>query len=115
MGKGNSVWSNAGGESARLQKNAKHDAAVGPEVVTPEQLGGMTIVELENKGYTHAGWICAGCGMRRARGFQLMRIRRQIGSKSQLADAMRYFRCRYCRQIASPEMVKPENPSGGRE
>src|SRR5262245_19927910 len=112
MGKGSNFSSDAPGDSARIEENPERVAAGGPQVVSPQQQGRMPIVELESEGYTHAGWICAGCGMHRARGFQLMRIRGQISSSSRLSDALRHLRCRYCRQIARLEMVRPEKPSG---
>src|SRR3954470_23824921 len=73
----------------------------------------ILMTSLEAQGYTHASWKCNGCGLKCARGFQLLRIRGKLAIDATISSIARQLRCPRCFRRPDPEMVEASKGRGG--
>ena len=71
------------------------------------------MTSLEAQGYTHASWKCTGCGLKCARGFQLLRIRGKLAIDATISSIARQLRCPRCFRRPDPERVEASKGRGG--
>jgi hypothetical protein len=79
---------------------------------TPTAHAPGLMTSLVGQGYTHASWKCTGCGLKCARGFQLLRIRGKLATDATISSIARQLRCPRCFRRPDPGMLEASKGRG---